>query len=336
MGWFVQLGAMVLSWRLVADPGLPWAAAAPIWAVLASYLGVAAACGASLRLLPAPRLLPRAVLESLGLSALALLLNVLVLRQFQSSLQTDGSWSFDLSESHWGAAVYALPWLILALGQCWRARVTTGMMLRVRLLIAAGAGLLAAGGLLLALLPMNPLFAGWDEDPRGWVRGPMLLNSLFIAYAVPGLILLLAAPRLEVLHARLRLALRLAGAVLLVAYAGEAIRHVWQGRWIGGPGVLQGELYSYTLALMLTGAGLLWQALAKRSALLRRVAMAVIALTVAKVFLWDVSGLSGLVRVLSFAGLGLALAGLAWLNRWAGQRMSEVASEPPSEPGNRV
>lgn len=48
--------------------------------------------------------------------------------------------------------------------------------------------------------------------------------------------------------------------------------------------------------------------------------MAVIGLTVAKVFLIDAAGLSGLTRVASFVGLGLALAGLAWLNRWAAAR----------------
>ena len=56
---------------------------------------------------------------------------------------------------------------------------------------------------------------------------------------------------------------------------------------------------------------------------LQRIAMAVIALTVAKVFLWDASGLTGLTRVLSFAGLGLSLAALAWLNRWAKGAVSE-------------
>ena len=39
----------------------------------------------------------------------------------------------------------------------------------------------------------------------------------------------------------------------------------------------------------------------------------------AKVFLLDAAGLTGLTRVVSFLGLGLSLAGLAWLNRWAGE-----------------
>ena len=99
--------------------------------------------------------------------------------------------------------------------------------------------------------------------------------------------------------------------------------------WLGGPGVTQYELYSYTIALMLVGAALLYQAIARRSTLLRRLGMAVIALTVAKVFLIDASGLTGLTRVFSFAGLGLSLAGLAWLNRWAGQVAQTPEAPPP-------
>jgi uncharacterized membrane protein len=113
----------------------------------------------------------------------------------------------------------------------------------------------------------------------------------------------------------------------LLIWAVLEIRRLWWGDWIGAQDVMQGELYSYTLAMLALGAVLLWQALARRSLRLQRLAMAVIALTVAKVFLWDASGLSGLTRVLSFAGLGLSLAGLAWLNRWARGAMVE-GSEP--------
>ncbi|MBL8562383.1 MAG: DUF2339 domain-containing protein [Gemmobacter sp.] len=321
MGWFVQVGALVLSYRLLVDPGIGWAEAAGLLPVLASYLGVAAACLAGLRLMPEGRVLPRAVLESLGLSALALLVNVLILRQFQAEVLADGTWVADPQESHWGASLHALPWLVLAAAQLWRAGVCTGFAKTLRLGIAGFAGALAALGLAMAVGPFNPLL-GWEGDPNSLIRGAALLDSLFLAYAVPGLLLLLLPPHLMALPAPLRRPLRLAGAALLVLYGGEEIRRLWQGPFIGGPGVMQGELYSYTLAMMACGAGLLWQAMVRGSALLRRVAMAVIALTVAKVFLWDASGLSGLVRVISFAGLGLALAALAWLNRWVGQRMS--------------
>jgi uncharacterized membrane protein len=152
------------------------------------------------------------------------------------------------------------------------------------------------------------------------VRGPLILDTLLVAYGLPGLILLAAAWKMPGLGRRLTLGFVTIGAGLAALYAGLEIRRFWQGDWLGAPGVEQGELYSYTLAMMLLGAALLYQAIAKRSDPLRRIAMAVIALTVAKVFLWDASGLTGLTRVVSFAGLGLSLAGLAWLNRWAGSR----------------
>ena len=55
--------------------------------------------------------------------------------------------------------------------------------------------------------------------------------------------------------------------------------------------------------------------------------MAVIALTIAKVFLVDMSGLVGLLKVFSFLALGLALAGVAFLNRWAAAQIAEADAE---------
>ena len=322
LGWFVQAAAAVLSYRLVIDPGIAWAEGAPWTAVLASYLGVAAACLAGVRLMPMGRATVRAVLESLGLSAVALWVNILILRSFTHYTLPDGTWMPDPAQSHWGASLHALPWLVLAMGQAWRAGVSTGFVWRVRMGLAIAAGVLAAFGLALALGPYNPLF-GHVGDPNSLVRGPVLLDSLLLAYALPGVMLGLVGPRLRVLRWRARQGMQAAGAVLVLVYIGTEIRRLWQGPFIGGSGVMPGELYAYTLAMMLTGAALLWQALRRRSVSLQRVAMAVIGLTVAKVFLWDASGLSGLLRVLSFAGLGLALAGLAWLNRWIGQQISK-------------
>ena len=70
-------------------------------------------------------------------------------------------------------------------------------------------------------------------------------------------------------------------------------------------------------AILVTGAVLFYQSLARNAVGLRRAGLVVIGLAVAKVFLIDISGLDGLVRVLSLVVLGLSLAGLAWLNRWA-------------------
>lgn len=319
MGWFLQAGAAVLSYRLVIDPGIGWANGASLPALLTAHLGVALACGAAWRLLPEGRALPRAVLESLGLAALALLVNLLLLRWLTGAPRADGNWSPDYFASHWGAALNALPWLILFASQLWRAGASTGIARRLRLAVAGLAGALGAAALISAVTLLNPLFETWGGG--NLILGPPLLDTLALAYAVPGLLLLGYLRLDQALRPWARRAVAAVGGALLTLYAVTEIRRLWQGRDISGSTVLQGELYSYTLALLLCGAVLLWQALARRSVVLRRVAMAVIALTVAKVFLWDVSGLSGLVRVLSFAGLGLSLAGLAWLNRWAGHAM---------------
>ena len=95
-----------------------------------------------------------------------------------------------------------------------------------------------------------------------------------------------------------------------------------------GNGVSQPELYTYTLTLLVIGAILFYQSLARQSDLMRKAGLVVIGLAVAKVFLIDIAGLGGLIRVFSLLALGLALAGLAWLNRWAKLRHSPQEAEP--------
>ena len=94
-------------------------------------------------------------------------------------------------------------------------------------------------------------------------------------------------------------------------------------------GVTDPELYTYTLALLLTSAGLMIAAWRRRSPLLRRAGVVLVGLTIAKVFLIDMSGLTGLIRVVSFLGLGLSLAGLALVNRWMTQAW---AADTPPDP----
>ncbi len=319
MGIFIQIGVAVLGYRLLADPGIGWALEAPLGQVVVAFGGVIAAVLAALWLLqPLARVLPKGVLESAAAGFGAVLANVLITRW----LTTDTG-GVQL-ESHWGVTLNAMPWLVLMLMQLYRAGLG-GPLMRLRQGIAVVAGLIAGLGLLTAVGPQNPLFAYGPEDLEGLVIGPVVFSSLLLAYAVPGLVLLFGAWKIGV-AGRLRTGFVGAGAALCALYVALEIRHLWHGDWIGlNARVMQGELYTYTLAMMLLGAALLYLAITRRSALLRRIAMGVIGLTVAKVFLLDASGLTGLTRVASFAGLGLSLAGLAWLNRWAGQVSKDAA-----------
>ncbi len=324
MGLFIQIATAVLSYRLLADPGLDWAMQAPILAVLAAFLGVIGAEVAAWHLLrDLGRSMTRGVLESAALALAAILANVLLSRWLVPIASFSGYSALDLN---YATALNAMPWLVLMLTQLYRVKFG-GPLKRLRQIIAVLAGFLAFSGLLTAAVFLNPLLAAYPDGIGALVQGPVILDTLALAYALPGLLLLIAAWRLG-LSRRITWGLIVGGGLLIALYAGLEIRRFWQGDWLGKPGVTQYELYTYTIALMLTGAALLYQAIARRSALLRRIGMAVIAITVAKVFLIDAAGLTGLTRVFSFLGLGLSLAGLAWLNRWAGQVSQKSGPDP--------
>lgn len=313
----VQVGVAVLGWRITIDPGADWALTAALLPVLAVYGGVILAlAGALVLLLPLDRVTARGVLESGVAGFTALFANVLIARALGYSSLAD--WSGEALE----LTLNAMPWLILMVVQLYRMPLG-GPLRPLRGGLAALGGVIAAAGLLGAAVPANPLLAdGWLFKVQP-VRGPLVFDTLMVTYLMPALVLL-AAPRLVLnLPRLLRLGFLGAGCVLAALYVGLEIRRFWRGDILSVEGVTQPELYSYTIALMVTGALLLYQAIARRSSVLRRIAMAIIALTIAKVFLIDASGLTGLSRVFSFLGLGLLLAGLAWLNRWAGAQSGE-------------
>ena len=314
MGLFIQIAVAVISYRLLIDPGLDWAMDAPLFGVIVCFAGVIAGEVAACILLKGKgRTMASGVLDSAAMAATAVLANVLLTRWL-----VPGGYDAAAGGLNYLASLNAMPWLIFALTQVYRAGLGP-MLRRTRLVLAALAGLFAGALLLWSAIALNPLFAYSPDDTGARVIGPLVLDTLALSYALPGLVLLAAVwrfgfPRL------LRLFLLTAGCALIMLYIGLEIRRFWQGDFLGNPGVTQYELYTYTIAMMLAGAGLLFQSIARRSPTLRRIAMAVITLVIAKVFLIDAAGLTGLTRVFSFLGLGLSLAGLAWLNRWAGQR----------------
>ncbi|NBE07716.1 DUF2339 domain-containing protein [Paragemmobacter ruber] len=315
MALAVQAGVVLLGWRMAVDPGLFWAFDAPLIGAVAAYVGPILGLGAALWLLPrAGRDGARAFAESGIALALVLLADVLLLRWIS------GDVGYLRADAHWSMALVALPWLAMALVQLYRVKLG-GRLALLRYGLAGVAGVIWGLGMLVAVTLMNPLF-GFDP-----VRGPLLVDSLFVAYGLAGLVILLARRFLRHLPLWLRRGLDGLGVALVAIYAGLEIRRFWRGDDLSVPGTSQPELYSYTIALLIVGAVLLWQAIARSSVGLRRLALGLIGVTVAKVFLVDAAGLSGLMRVFSFLALGLSLAGLAWLNRWAALRAEGGAAK---------
>lgn len=314
---FITVGTLAIGGRLVIDPGLDFAFTGPLGEVAFVYIGALAGFIASLYLItPLERPVAKAVLDGAAWTTAGLLAAVVLNRWLRSLAPA-------AELSHWAVALNGLVWLGL-MGTQLRLLTVDGVMRRVRKLLAISYGVLGFAAVIAALTVLNPvLFTG-----TGDVIGLPVFNTLAIAYLMPAFLFGAIALTSSDLGRKARIAFGIIAFALAVYWVFTAIRHGWQGpdRMTIDRGISQPELYSYTVALLIVGTGLFYQSLARGSAWMRRAGFIVIGLAIAKVFLIDVSGLSGLTRVFSFLLLGLALAGLAWVGRWAQRNVADAQS----------
>jgi uncharacterized membrane protein len=172
-----------------------------------------------------------------------------------------------------------------------------------------------------ALLAANPIFT--HEFIGNW----LLIDVLFLAYAVPAAFAFV----LSVLYQRdnEQLLARLAaigGFVLLFAYITLEVRHAFQGPTLWELNKSDAESYAYSVVWLLYALALLGLGIAFTQAFLRYASLAILVIVVLKVFLLDMSDLTGLLRVASFLGLGLSLVGIGLVY----QRFVFPASVRPS------
>ncbi len=160
----------------------------------------------------------------------------------------------------------------------------------------------------------------------------MLLNPVFVAQQVGSIPLLNAA----VVHLALaaawswRFALdapwRRIGMVFSLIAVLALVRQATHGTLLTGP-VTTGENYGYSAALLLLALG--WLAAGIRGAArdLRVAGLALLTVVTLKVFLVDAAALDGVLRILSFLGLGIALIGISWVyGRFLGRAVRPKAS----------
>ena len=161
---------------------------------------------------------------------------------------------------------------------------------------------------LLQLIVRNPL---WSRTEIGEM---LLLDLLLLAYVVPAVFAFLFARRLpEVAHRGLAMAAAVLGLVLVFAYLTLEVRHAFHGAILRGGPTTDAEWYSYSVVWLVYAGSLLALGFLRRDARLRHAALAIVALTVVKVFVWDMAELTGLYRAASFLGLGLSLVGIGYL-----------------------
>lgn len=117
-----------------------------------------------------------------------------------------------------------------------------------------------------------------------------------------------------------------AGAALLIVAALALVRQATHGSLLTGP-VTTLENGGYSAALLGVALFWLWRGITAAVHDLRIAGLALLTLVTFKVFLVDAAALDGLLRILSFLALGIALIGISW----AYSRFLARPAAPPTE-----
>jgi uncharacterized membrane protein len=85
-------------------------------------------------------------------------------------------------------------------------------------------------------------------------------------------------------------------------------------------------LYTYSVVWLLMAVGTMLLGTLRGHKALYRGGLALLALVILKIFFVDMAGLTGLLRALSFMGLGLSLLGLAFVHQYLGRRSGDTSA----------
>jgi uncharacterized membrane protein len=153
----------------------------------------------------------------------------------------------------------------------------------------------------------NPMFTG---EPVGGA----FINLILLGYGIPAVLAIVLALRTRDVRPHGYRVIAAAVAVLLMlAYLSLEVRTLYHGPVLSRGVTTDAEQYTYSVVWLAYGVALLLFGIAFRSQPARLASAAITLLTVGKVFLLDMAGLTGVFRALSFIGLGLVLVGIGWL-----------------------
>ncbi|MCC6467497.1 MAG: DUF2339 domain-containing protein [Alphaproteobacteria bacterium] len=189
--------------------------------------------------------------------------------------------------------------------------------------------LLVFGAIAIAVFPLaldNPVWRHLSVGP--WP----IVNALLLAYLAPAGLLLASAYYMRATDRR-GLLFAAAGLGLLLGFAWVTLetRHAFRGTDLASGSMSDAESYAYSAMWLVYAGVLLAGGLWSKSQALRIGSLVVVMAAVLKVFLADMDALTGLWRVASFFGLGLALVAIGFLyQRLVFVRGAAVAS-PPSD-----
>jgi uncharacterized membrane protein len=207
-----------------------------------------------------------------------------------------------------------------------RLRIRSGSIIHNvgAVVLTVFAGLATVFGLLLLDNPML-----WRIDTGG-----PFINRILLGYAVPAVLMLLLSYAVAGRrHAAYANTIASGALVLALGYLTLEIRRLYHGPVLTSGATTGVEQYSYSIAWLAFGVILLGIGIVFNSQRARLASAAVIALTIAKAFLIDMSTLTGVYRALSFMCLGLVLVAIGWLYQRILFRLQTPPSVPVAQPG---
>jgi uncharacterized membrane protein len=157
------------------------------------------------------------------------------------------------------------------------------------------------------------LGAGVDPWQTGEPVGGPFINLVLLGYGIPAVLAGLLAYMTRDTRPRWYSTIVAVVALgLALGYLSLEIRTLYHGPVLTEGATSDAEQYTYSAVWLAFGVALLAAGIALRSLPLRIASAAVVVLTVLKVFLIDMSDLTGIYRALSFLGLGVVLIGIGW------------------------
>lgn len=160
------------------------------------------------------------------------------------------------------------------------------------------------------------------------LAGILILDNALLGYLLPAALALAAAAWARAHLARSLIARIYGMAAILgaLAYVVTEVRRAFVGADLFSTDVSAGELYAYSAALLLYGVALLALGFRVGSRDLRLASLGIVTLAICKAFLVDMSGLEGLLRALSFIGLGGSLVAIGLAYQRVLRRGTEAAT----------
>jgi uncharacterized membrane protein len=174
---------------------------------------------------------------------------------------------------------------------------------------------LALASYALTLTGLNPI---GGEEP---ISSTPLWNILLLAYGAP---VLLAAIAWFAYEPQFRKFAAAVAGVGLFIFVSLEIRHLWHAALDLDLGTKNGEVYTYSAAWLVMAVITMLASTRFGSKDVYRAGIGLLFVVIGKIFLFDMAGLEGLLRVASFMGLGLALLGLGWLYQRTARDVNRV------------